>query len=174
MTVLDRVAELRERAAFFTAKRRKDGELYSLLADTLAVCETVDRENMLEQVRAEIAAQPKNGRNRTYAERTSDVYSVVSRLVFHGAGNTTTFWRYAAVMRRAAERQISGDNLAHWLAQNGGVNTLLHDSGRLAARRTMRTLHLNHSVSATRGEEITLVLRMDNRGFFDVLRGSSA
>jgi len=168
-----RVDAIKEKAGFFMAKRRKDRELYAVLAETLSLCEEVEKNGLQETFRVQIAAQAKADRNRVYAERKSDVYIVVGRAVFEPELNRGSSWRYCSAMREAAKRDISGTDLAGWLGENGGVKTLFEGRGVLAKAVTTRTLHLNKSVQVSRTEPFMLTLQMDHRGFFNVVTKSS-
>ncbi|MCP1200096.1 hypothetical protein [Notoacmeibacter sp. MSK16QG-6] len=167
--VRQRIDAAKKNAKFFMARRRRDGKLYQLLAETLAICEYVAANDLLEAVRAEIAAKDRNGRNRTYAEKNSDLYLVVGRSVFEPEMNREGSWRYSVTLREAARRQIRSGDLAAWLSENGGVNTLFKGRGVLASASTTKTLHLNQPVEVRQGVDITLRLRMDHRGFFNVI-----
>lgn len=165
----DRVKSIKERAGFFMAKRRKDAELYQMLADTMELCETVQREGLEIQFRKRVAAQHPNGRNRVFTEKGSDIYVVVSRAVFEPEINRGTSWRYCSAMREAAKRRIPGCDLASWLADNGGVQTLFEGRGVLAKSVTTKTLHLNAPVTVSKSAVIVLTLKRDRRGYFDVV-----
>lgn len=163
------LADAKRKAGFFTTKRRKDTDLYRLLAECLALCEQAERDNLTEALRASIAEKPAVGRNRVYAERGSDIYLIVGRYVFEPEVNPAAAWRYSATMREAAKRQISSASLAGWLASQGGINALFR--ARPVAARTARTktLHLNDAVEVPKDAPFTITLRRDGRGFFDVV-----
>lgn len=173
MTILEeleaRMAHIKSRASFFMAKRRKDAELYEVLSETLAICEEVERRGIVEEVRKSVAEQPKNGRNRVFAERGSDVYVIVGRAVFEPEINRGSSWRYSSAMREAAKRQIHSSQLVGWLIENGGINTLFKGRGTFARAVNTRTLHLNNSIEIDKHKPITITIKMDHRGFFDVL-----
>ncbi len=164
-----RVAAIKERAHFFMAKRRKDGELYAVLADALALCEYVDRRDLVDVFREEVAGHDRRGRNRVYTERATDVYGVVGRAVFEPELNRGSSWRYCSCLREAAKRQITSNDLVAWLNQHGGLNTLFKTRGVLAKAVTTKTLHLNQPVTVDKEGTFTLTLRRDARGFFDVV-----
>lgn len=166
--IKERVAGVKTRAGFFLSQRRKDLDLYQLLADTLAICEEVEREGMLEEMRDAVRDQAANGRNRVYTEQGSDVYVVVGRAVFEPEINRAASWRYSAALREAAQRQIRSHELADWLRANGGVNTLFRGRGVMRRTLSTKTLHLNQQITVPKDQEFTVVLQMDGRGFFNV------
>ena len=165
-----RMAEVKQRAGFFVNQRRKDGELYEMLAETLAICETVaTTDGMEDALREDIAARERNGRNRVYTERQSDVFVVVGRFVFEPEINRAASWRYSATLREAAKRGLTSRDLPLWLREHGGINALFR--GRPVKARTSRTktLHLNTQIEVSKDHAFTLTLRRDARGFFDVI-----
>lgn len=167
--LMQRVRNAKERAGFFLSQRRKDLDLYGLLADTLAICEHVDAEGLLDTFREQVAAAPANGRNRVYTESGSDVYLVVGRAVFEPEINRAASWRYSATLREAAKRGLHSDRLANWLRGNGGVNALFR--ARPVKARTARTkpLFLTSQIEVPKDEVFTLRLRRCANGFFDVI-----
>jgi hypothetical protein len=165
--------------------RRKDGSLYAIFAECLSICEMVakggSRDELRQAVRVKVdkinrenwgRGLPRSagnaGRGKRYAERASDEYVLVCRYVFE-SDHRGNFYRYASTLREAGKRQIRSGDLSQWLAENGGVNTLFMGRGTLAALRAIRTLHLNAPVECPKVGAFTLTLRMDHRGFFDVL-----
>lgn len=164
--------------------RRKDGQLYALLAECLTICEEVEREGMFEELRqiavthvderrprGEVTrAESNNGKGRRYVEKGSDCYILVARYVLAGVDTRNSTYRYAVTMREAAKRQISGADLADWLAKNGGVNALYAPAAYLKDSHRTKTLHLTESVEFPRVGEFTLTLRHNGKGFFDVVR----
>jgi hypothetical protein len=164
-----RIDGAKTKAGFFLAKRRKDAELYSVLADVLSICEDVERNGLTDAVREDVSRQKANGRNRVYAERQSDVYVIVGRSVFEPEINRAASWRYSACLREAGKRQINSRSLVEWLVNNGGINTLFKGRGVLRDAIATRTLHLNQSVEINKKEPFTITLKMDGRGFFDVI-----
>jgi hypothetical protein len=164
--------------------RRKDGALYRLLAECLAICETVERDGLQDELREllrvsvdvrspEIWAQgrPRSdgnaGRGKRYAEKDSPTPVLVCRYVLEGDARNNPY-RYAACLVQAMTLQISSSDLAEWLAENGGLNTLYKTREREQPRVT-KTLHLNSQVTVPHSGVFTLTLRRDHRGFFDVL-----
>ena len=168
---LDRINALRERARFFAARRRSDGELYTLLGACLAVCEDVQREGRTSEVADAVRAKPARGRSRVYVERGSDVFHLVGRLVFEDdERRSANAHRYGATLREAAKQGIGGADLAGWLAENGGINALFRRRPVDARTLSTRTLHLNAPVTVPRdGTPFTVTLRHDGAGFFDVV-----
>jgi hypothetical protein len=172
-TLFGEIEAVKRRAGFFMSQRRKDLDLYTLLSDTLTLCEQVEAGGHLEAMRRRVAAQPQAGRNRVYTEARSDVYVVVGRAVFEPELNRAASWRYSATLREAAKRQLRGAELGQWLRENGGINALFR--ARPVAARTARTktLHLTTQVEVPRVGEVTLRLRRKSNGFFDVVSSSA-
>lgn len=168
--VLGTIRDLRSRASFFANKRRKDVELYQVLAECLAICETVERERSLPELIEQFLAQRSEGvSGRRYLESNPDVYLVVGRLVFEQESNRAACWRYTATLREAAQLQIASSGFVEWLRTNGGINALFK-ARKVAARTAQtKTLHLNNSVEVPKTGVFTLTLQRDHRGFFDVI-----
>lgn len=155
--------------------RRKDAELYRLLADCLAICEMVERDGLRERLRDEIAVsvdirnQNNAGKGRRYVEQGSDVPVTVCRFVLDGVDNRSSVYRYATCLREAMKRQILSDSLVDWVQENGGLLTLYQGRERSVTQFRVKTLHLNSRVTVPKDGMVTLTLRRDGRGFFDVL-----
>ena len=167
--LLEQVRVAKERAGFFLSQRRKDIDLYQLLADTLAICEHVETEGLLEDFRGRVAAGVLNGRNRTYAEAGSDVFLVVGRAVFEPEINRSASWRYSATLREASKHGIKSGDLGGWLRSNGGINALFKARPVKARTARTKTLHLTSQVEVPKDADFTLTLRRGSNGFFDVL-----
>ena len=167
------MAEAKKKAGFFVTQRRRDIDLYAMLAETLAVCERVEAEGLEDALREDIAQRDRDGRNRTYVERNSDVYVLVGRFVFEPELNRAASWRYSATLREAAKAGLRSGELADWLRENGGINALFR--ARPVAARTARTktLHLNAQVEVPKGRPFQIRLQRDKKGFFDVLEISA-
>lgn len=165
--IVAEASKLRDRARFFVTKRRSDVELYRVLADCLSLCEECTRSGGGEELCAAVVNRPDG---RRYFEADPDIYLIVGRYVFEGEKRRDAAWRYTAVMREAAKMQISGANLAAWLSENGGLNALFRARDVTARTSATRTLHLNQQVTVPKDGEFTLTLRMDRRGFFDVVK----
>lgn len=166
--IFDRIDRAKSRAGFFITQRRRDVDLYGLLAECLTACEEIEAGGLIETVRQRVAEKPTNGRNRTYAEASSDVFVVVGRYVFEPEMNRVASWRYSATIREAAKAGIRGADLVGWLRENGGINALF--KGRPVNARTARTktLNLNQQIEVPKDAPFTLTLQRDHRGFFDV------
>lgn len=155
--------------------RRKDGRLYGLLADCLALCEDVIRNGEetelreLVRVSVDLRGQGNSGKGRRYAETGSDAFILVARYVLSGVDGRNSFYRYAGTLRTAFKRGIASSALAEWLQANGGVNALYIPGGNRAATRQTKTLHLNRRITFPREGVFTLTLRHDGKGFFDVV-----
>jgi hypothetical protein len=149
--------------------RRKDGTLYRLLADCLSICEMVEAEGLEAELRAAIRVPASAGnRDKKYAEVGSDAPILVCRYVLRDDVRNSAY-RYSACLREARKRQIRSEDLAAWLDQNGGLNTLWMSRPLTEARLTRRTLHLNDAVTVPKRGHFTLTLEADARGFFNVI-----
>lgn len=164
--------------------RRKDGTLYRLLAECLAICEVVARHGREDELRKLITvsvdernpatwgkgrAGSNNGKGRRYAERGSDAFILVCRYVLPSTETTAARSRYSRALREASKRGITSDALPSWLSDHGGVNTLFRARKVIASDIRTRTLHLNSTVTCPKGGPFMLTLQMDHRGFFDVV-----
>ena len=172
--VHQRMQTLKAKAGFFVTQRRRDIDLYALLAETLAVCEIVQREKLEESLRRAVAARQSDDKNRSYIEQGSDVFVVVGRFVFEPEINRAASWRYSATLREASKRGLRSTNLVEWLRANGGMNALFRARPVRARTARTKTLHLNTQVEVPKTGPFTLTLRRDQRGFFDVLAGADA
>lgn len=173
--VFDELDLLRDDASFFTKKRRKDGELYAILARCLHFCETHIFPETLDAMKEHVIQRMKDaGRKRVYFEEGADVYLVVGRYVFEGTTvNRAATWRYTATLREAAKRQIRGHDLADWLAENGGINALFKTRPVEARDVTTKTLNLTTPITVPKGEEFCLTLRALPTGFMEVVASPS-
>lgn len=154
-TIVERAETLRTQAD--TIKRYSDLTLYRILSGALELCEA----NPIEQdeLRRAYAAKPRpDGENRTYVEKGSDIYQLACRYIFHGVEHHANVNRYAIALRRAAERQIRGQDLTEWLVRNGGINALYVT--RPLGKTTVKTkcLHLDVPITVTKDQEFTLRL----------------
>lgn len=163
--------------------RRKDGALYSLLAECLSICEDVIAANLFEELRTLAvvrvnARQPRgtvtraesnNGKGRRYVEAGSDAFILVARYVLSGVDNRNSFYRYATTLREAHKRQIASADLAAWMREHGGVNALYAPAAYRKESRRTKVLHLNQAITFPREGDFTLTLRHDGKGFFDVV-----
>lgn len=164
--------------------RRKDADLYALLARMMAICETVERDGLDGDLRDALKVSvdcrnpeligkgrdaSNNGRGRRYVETGSDTFILVCRYVLPATESTVARHRYSVAIREAAKRQIGSENLAKWLAENGGVNTLFKGRPLTAPIVSTKTLHLNQSVIIPKSGKFVLTLERDHRGFFNVV-----
>jgi len=168
--VYDRISDLKRRASFFVSQRRKDIDLYEVLADCMAICEQAEAAGMVETLKKDfLIKRQSEATGRVYFETDPDVYLVVGGLVFEPEVNRAACWRYTATLREAAKVGIAAADLTDWLRRNGGINALF--KGRPVQARTARTktLNLNTQVAVPNDSPFTLTLRRDSRGFFDVI-----
>ena len=164
----NRLDDLRARAGWFNAKRRSDGQLYCLLADCLAICETAH--NNPNAIKAAYLARPlATGKSRTYFETATDIYTIVGRWVFDAEKGRVGAWRYGTTLREAAKRGIAAGELASWLAGNGGVNALFRRRPVVARTAKTKTLHLTSQVTVPKEGPFTMILSRTGDGWFDVL-----
>jgi hypothetical protein len=164
--------------------RRKDGNLYHLLAECLGICEEVIAASMFEELRQMAVvrvnqrqprgtvtrAESNNGRGRNYVEKGSDAFILVARYVLSGVDGRNSHYRYAVTMREAHKRQIASADLVAWLGENGGVNALYRPTTMKGEANQTRQLYLNQRITFPREGEFTITLRHDGKGFFDVVQ----
>ena len=164
-----RIAAVKGKAGFFVTQRRKDVELYGVLAECLALCETAERDGLTEALRQEVCSKPLDGRNRSYVEGQSDIFLIVGRLVFEPETARAATWRYSATLREASKAGIHSASLVDVLRSGGGINAFFR--GRPVKSRTChtKTLHLNAAIEVPKDADFTVTLRRDARGFFDVV-----
>jgi hypothetical protein len=168
--IKERMSDIKSRASFFMSKRRSDRELYKLIADTMSICERVSALGLEEELRKDIRSR-STPETRSYVEKSSDVFLLVGRSVFEPELNRGTSWRYTSAMREANKRSINSREIFDWLLSNGGINTLFKGRGVLAKAVSTKTLNLNNKISVSKTSAITITIRMDHRGFFDVIDG---
>lgn len=184
-TIIERLDAIRATAIVNGVPvRRKDGRLYTLLADCLTLCEEVLRDNLepelREAVRVTVDArnpeiwgsgrtQSNNGKGRRFAMANADAFLLVSRYVLTDLDNRNSHYRYALTLREAANRQIKGSDLAYWLSNNGGVNALYIPGGKRAETRNTKHLYLNQAVRFPATGTFTLILEHDGKGYFNVM-----
>lgn len=167
-----RIKAAREKASFFVTQRRKDVELYQVLADCLAICEGVSKSGTLDELKRRFIAECKQPGRRKYLESNADVFLVVGRFVFEKDGDSdrrACCWRYTATMREAEKRGIHSSKLVEWMRENGGINSLFRARSVEARSTQTKTLHLNQSITLQKGRKTTITIEMKPNGFCDVL-----
>lgn len=173
------ISALKQRAAFFISQRRKDIDLYEVLADCMALCERARDTGELKRLqddflaRERARARERGRRRRTYFERDADEYLIVGRYVFEPEVSRAACWRYTATMREAAKRQISPANLVTWLREQGGINALFATRPVAARTAKTKTLHLTSAVTVPKDAPFTLTLQREPNGFFRVVEPSN-
>lgn len=168
-TIDDQIAALKGRARFFISQRRKDVDLYQVLADCMAICERAELDGDIDRLRADFIARERATGKRAYFERDADAFLIVGRSVFAPEVNRAACWRYTATMREAAKRQIRPGELVDWLRSQGGINALFKARPVEARTARTKTLHLNAQIKVPKDAAFTITLRRDARGFFDVV-----
>ena len=162
----EQLAALRTRARFFVSQRRKDVELYELLADCLAVCESLGDADEIEALKSEVVCRT-NG--RSYFENGADVFLVVGRYVFGTEKARAATWRYTATLREAHNRGIKSGDLVEFLRASGGINRLFKERPVEARTTKTKTLNLNSAITVPKDQVFSVRLERDTRGFFNVL-----
>lgn len=173
MTIEDDIVGLKRRASFFISQRRKDLDLYQLLADTLAICERASLEGEVNRLKAEFLARRKDEGRRVYFEGDPDVYLIVGRAVFEPEINRAASWRYTATLREASKLQLRSGDLVEYLRTNGGVNALFKARPVEARTSTTKVLNLTRPITVPKEQNFKVTLRRNSRGFFDVMEGPS-
>lgn len=171
-TITELVNAVRIEADEVTNRHKKlaSFRLYAVLAQVKEVCERAERD---PAERAELDSllreQPHDG-NRRYAEKGSDVHTLVCRYVFHGSPNRANLYRYAEALRQADLAQIGSDRLEQWLRTNGGVNGLYFRREVVKKPASLRVLRLLSPVTFPRdGSAFTLTLRWTDQNAFEVM-----
>lgn len=167
---------------------RKDIKLYQVLADWLTLCEDVERDGLVDELResirvttvdkrdpaiwGQVRAAGNQGRGRRYSRKDSDVHVVVCRYALEGPNSSRSYYRYAISLREASLSQIRGDQLVEWLTNNGGVSSLF--LSRKLKRRSLTTkiLNLTSSIVAPKDEPFTITLQYNGRGQYHVIKNS--
>lgn len=150
--------------------RRKDAVLYGALAACLELCEFVQSERLEQDLRDAVVRGTGGTKGSCFFKHTSDVYIMVCRYAFGGPKDRSSIVKYSQTIREAAARQIRSEDLAGWLAKNGGTRALyLKTRVYNGGTGSKRTLHLNQALDYPLTGEFTLRLRYDGRGFFDVI-----
>lgn len=164
--------------------RRKDARIYALLAECLGICAWVQQEPALLVELRDLLTVSKEGetqkgegkgKGRRYVLPHSDVYLLVVRYILPEGELRTSVYRYSTALRNAGELQLTPETLLPWMERNGGLQALLRlkfkDRGTPVLN--LRTLHLNQPVACPKRGTFTITLRMDHRGFFDLVEGPS-
>jgi hypothetical protein len=171
------LSDLENRASFFRSERRKDVELYTLLADCMWLADVVRAENREAEIteRLKDKLRRQTNRSRVYVEKASDVYTVIGRLVFQEPGDPPggTAWRSAVAMREAVKRGIKPGEFVEFCRTQGGIDVLVRQRNNKATRMQVKVLHLTEPVTIEPHGTVTLTLRRDPRGYFDVIAQSS-
>lgn len=159
--------------------RRKDRDLYAIMAGCLALCEEIIRDSrepeLREVFRVSVAGRgltPDEARKgRRYAYPSSDAFILVCRYALADTETAQIVSKYSQALREAARRQIRAVDLPVWLRENGGILALYRSRPTLGARSGgVRTLELDKTIDFPRdGGAFTLTLRYDGNGFFHVL-----
>ena len=175
--VLEDISNLTERASFFRSERRKDIELYELLADYMRLVVRVRTEGKGDEIREALLQKLRRqtNANRVYVEKGSDLYTMVGRLVFQAPGDKPggAPWRCAVAMREAEKRGITPDGFAEFCRTQGGIDILVQQRNNKATRIQVKVLHLTQPVTIEPHGVVHLTLRRDPRGYFDVMHQSS-
>lgn len=173
MDLFDKLSAVRERALTGGLPvRRKDRQLYGVLAECLAVCEEAIRDNQFAELKENITKETgaKHGTGSTRVKPTSDIYNLVCRYVFGGRQDYSSLGKYAQTIREAANRQISSSKLEQWLCDNGGARALYLTIKTPNPGMTRVTLNLNEPITFPKDANFSIVLKYDGKGFFDVVQ----
>lgn len=152
--------------------RRKDAQLYALLAECLSICEDVLRDGLQaelrEAVRVSVNVRGANnaGKGRRFAFKDADAYTLVARAVLEGIDNRNSVYRYSSALRAAGERQIHSDDLTDWLTRHGGVASLYRGRERPNIDRSTKRIILDRPVCYKVGVPITITVEASSAGVF--------
>ena len=165
----NKVALIKGRASFFMAKRRKDAELYQVIAESMRLCEIVTDKGLVEAVKQRVIDKGAKTKKRSYFEKESDVYLIVGRYVFEPEISREASWRYTATMREAARHGLTSETVVEWLSKNGGVNGLFRTRNKKSRNTKIKTLHLDRPVHFHEDRPFTVTLKRMPNGFFEVI-----
>lgn len=174
-TVLDRLTSLQQRAERGPiGKKRSSFELYRLLQDCMILAVDCLHDPDEERALRDLLNEGRTGRSRKGVLATSTPYLLVCRFVFrHGcseSANRNNASRYGLCLEQAAERGIDPLALADWLTENGGVNALFLARPVAAKEITTKALRLNTPITIPKHGTVTLQIRRDHKGAFDIVR----
>jgi hypothetical protein len=161
----DELAACRAMAGGDLLRRMPRADLHALIARCMAIAERCERDqDELSALHAAVRVVGNGATGRRYVETETDSYLIVCRYVF--AQDRGRGWRYAAVMREAAKRQIGSAGLPQWCAMNGGMNALF--LSRPLDRKTVssKTIRLTEAVAMPKHGSVTLTLRRMPDGLF--------
>lgn len=166
--ITDEIEEARRLGEAIAARHSgSHRSLHSALARTLAIVERCLLDPAIEiEMRKAVAERAEPGR-RSYIERGSDAYGVVTRYVFAGS-TLANVSRYTIALREAASRQVKASDLIAYLAENGGINGLWLARGVTSDRTSVTLLRLTRSIDIPREGRFTLCLERSPCGDFQV------
>lgn len=170
MTVLAQLDEIRERARKGGLPvRRKDAELYSILAEIYRLSHDIDFSSARGTLIRTLADRVSDNRNRVYVQHNTDNHLLVCRYVLEGEDNRNSIYRYAMALKEARKREIPKGGLAAWLCENGGVNRLFKSRPLLKRSYDTSALQLKTRITVPKDRPFTITLQADERGYYDVL-----
>lgn len=152
--------------------RHKSLKLYELLGRVAEVCEVARGDNTGE-LNEIIRQQPLLGRNRTYVNKSTDVYLKVCRLIFHQERHYANTCRYASALREAAVRNIQSRDLSRYLREQGGINSLYLARPLAQTSISTKCLRLAETVHVPKGGTLRLVLEHQPDNTFRVVEASA-
>ena len=160
--------------AVLSSRRRKDRDLYALLADLLRLAEDVEAQGLTDDLRTayarELRTDDGDQRSRRYVETTTTACTLVARYVLDRQSQDQTMraatHRYGKALSRAWDMGIGSADLAAYLAENGGVWALA------ASDKTGAVKGIRFTTAAelprTPGARFTLRLRVAKGGVYAV------
>ena len=167
-----------EALALGVPTRRRDSELYQLLASCLEICETVERDGLHGELRSHIRTESSggSGRGRRYVETKTSAAVLVCRYVLEGRDTRNSNYRYAEALRSAAEMQIRSGDLAEWLSKNGGVRGLMPDRQRSFSAREVEAAVLRalEAAASAGGAEAIRAIAADAGAVRGIAAGRSS
>ena len=165
--------DLNKRARLFTSDKRHRTDLYQVIADCMTICEEAERRGFTKRIRELVEARSSGGKKgRVYFEATADKVDIIGRYIFEPTSGRANSWRYIASIKEAYKRQLSSDDIAQWLTDNGGLSALFFE--RKVTRDTVSTrlLRLNSTIILPKRGTFTLKLKRTYNGYFDVVSNS--
>jgi len=169
MTLEEQARSIKSSASQIIAKRQSDTTLDTVLGGCMELCERCGDPGEEIKMRSLVLSLPREGRNRIYVQRGSDVYQLVARYVFYGEEHTGNINRYAHSLRQASLLQIRSADLPAWLRDNGGVNALYLRRPLERTDVTTKCLRLTASITVSKEGIFTLTLRRTPENTYEVL-----
>lgn len=170
--IVSELAACRSLASDDLLRRMPRPDLHRLVARCMGLAERCERDPAdFATLHAAVRVDGIGLTGRRYVEFDTDAYLLVCRHVFDH--DRSRGWRYAAVMREAAKRQIGSGDLASWLAENGGMNALFLVRPLTRTTVSAKVIRLTKQIEMPKHGPIVLTLQREPDGLFAPLSVAS-